>query len=233
MYTVPYAWQSLIADESHYFESKVSISGVDYGQDVIFDLSVDMQMFGAEQPTVGGCTSSELTVRLLAPSASIPRMAQVRPYIRVTNGAETSDWIPQGVFFIDTREVTANNDGLDILTLHCYDAMLKTEADYPATTHNWPMTDINVVTEIATTIGVPVDHRTNRLMSAAYQIGLPAGMSMREVLSRIAAMYCGNFLMTYDGELRLATLMELPEETNYLIDNAYNPITFGGDRILV
>lgn len=233
MYTVSNNWQALIADENHYFESKVNISGVDYGQDEIFDLSVDMRMFGSEQPTVGGCTSSELTLHLLAPSASIQRMAQIRPYIRVTDGTNTSEWIPQGVFFIDTREVTANNDGLDILTLHCYDAMLKTEAGYPATTHDWPMRDIDVVSEISATIGVSVDQRTMRIMTEAYSIGLPVGLSMREVLSRIAAMYCGNFVMTYDGELRLVTLTELPEETNLLIDSAYNPITFGGVRILV
>jgi hypothetical protein len=56
---------------------------------------------------------------------------------------------------------------------------------------------------------------------------------MREVLGFIAAMYGGNWVITKEGKLSLITLAGLPEETNYLVTNFGNPITFGGDRILV
>jgi hypothetical protein len=46
-------------------------------------------------------------------------------------------------------------------------------------------------------------------------------------------MYVGSFIMTETGLLRLVSITELPEETNYLINNAGDAITFGGDRILV
>ena len=39
--------------------------------------------------------------------------------------------------------------------------------------------------------------------------------------------------MTPVGKLRLVLLNSLPKETNYLVDNGGNAITFGGDRILV
>ena len=244
MYDVSQTWQDLIAAEDHYFESKVSINGVDYGQDEVFEISVEQRVFNDEQPTVGGCLSSELTVKLLAPSASIPRMAQVRPYVRVTDGTTYSEYIPQGVFYIDTREVTANNDGLDILTLLCYDAMLKSEADFPNTSITFPAKDYKLVQLIAQKMGLQssaaahtgIDARTKALMnngSGKYNITLPLGFSMREVLSSIAGMYAGNWVMNYDGQLRLVTLVELPVETNYLVDNNYIPITFGGVKILV
>jgi hypothetical protein len=137
------------------------------------------------------------------------------------------------VFYIDTRETTRNGNGLDILSIHGYDAMLFAEQLYPSTTHEWPMVDTAVVQEMADAMGVTVDPRTYGLMNAGYMIPLPGSYSIREVLGYIASMYVGSFIMTETGLLRLVSILELPNETNYLIDNAGDAITFGGDRILV
>lgn len=241
MYAVSDLYNTIIAQENHWFEAKLDINGVSYTQDQIFSISIDYRMFTESQPTVGGCLSAELTAALLAPSSAIPRMAQVKPYVRVTDGTQTSEWVPQGVYYIDTRETTNNDDDLPILTLHCYDAMLKSEADYPNSTHSWPYSDINVVKEIAYAMGlqssisstVGIDPRTIALMDKGYTLGLPIGYSMREVLSQIAAMYAGNWICNYDGQLLLVAVNGIPPETNYLIDSQYDAITFGGDRILV
>ena len=233
MYPTSNLWKNLVSEERHTFETKVVINDVTYGQNQIFSMSADLRMFSEQQPSVGGCLAGELTLRMLAPSEAIPRMAKIEPYVRVTDGAQYSEWIPHGKYYIDTREITKNDDDLQILTIHAYDAMLKTEADYPNTTHSWPQTDIQTVREIASTIGVGVDSRTVATMTHAYPISLPASYSMREVLGRIAAMYAGNWYMSYAGDLLLATINGIPPDTNYLIDNIGNTITFGGDRILV
>ena len=241
MQTVSPLYNAIIAGANHWFETKVRIDGNDYDKSYLFSVASTYRVFGSEEPTVGGCLAAELTVKMLSPSVSIPRMAKVIPYVRVCNSGQQSEWIPQGVFYIDTRETTHNDNGVDILTLHCYDAMLKAEADYPSTSHSWPYSDINTVKEIAKAMGLQpsisstsgIDARTLTLMNKNYPIKLPVGYSMREVLGNIAAMYAGNWIMNYDGKLRLVTLTELPEETNYLIDETYSAITFGGDRILV
>lgn len=233
MYAVSDLYKTIIAQSEHWFETKVNVNGVDYGEDILMSVRSSYRVFADEQPVVGGCLAAELEVKMLTPSETIPRMAEVRPYVRVTDGTQTSEWIPQGVFYIDTRDTSNNDSDLSTIKLHCYDAMLRTEEDYPSTEHDWPMTDWDVVGEIAYAIGVTIDARTSGLMTMQYPIGLPAGYSMREVLGNIAAMYAGNWIMTFDGELRLVTLTELPEETNYLVDSLYDAITFGGDRILV
>lgn len=243
MYATSDYYNALIAVESHWFECRVAINGSSYGEDQILEMESDYWMFSGNQPGVGGCLAGELTLRMLAPNVEIPRMATVNPYVRVwADGYEDpSEWIPQGKYYIDTRETTNNDDGLPILSLHCYDAMLKAEADYPNTTHDWPMTDIDVIKEIAMTMGLQasvsstdgIDTRTIAAVANGYQIGLPAGQTMREVLSNIAAMYGGNWVMSYDGKLLLVKLADLPPETNYLVTIAGDPITFGGDRILV
>ena len=243
MHTLPENWNEIITG-NHWFETAVKINNVLYYQQSLKSVQASYRVFSENQPTVGGCLAAELTVEMLAPSESIPRMAQVRPYVRAKNGTLTSGWLPQGVFFIDTRETTHNDDGLDILSLHCYDAMLKAEADYPSTSISYPAKDYRIVQIIAHAMGLQgsttahtgIDARTKTLMnngSGKYNISLPVGYSMREVLSYIAAMYAGNWVMTYDGKLRLVTLTELPEETNYLVDPLGDAITFGGDRILV
>lgn len=234
-------WENLVAQDGHWFETRVRINNVTYAQSQIMSMSINYRLFTQSQPSVGGCLAGELNIKMLAPSASIPRMAKVEPFVRVTNGVTTSDWMPQGKFWIDTRETTNNDDNLPILTLTCYDAMLKSEGDFPSTTQSYPRSDINVVKEIAKAMGLQssinattgIDSRTISLMTRGYSIGLPIGYSMREVLSNIAAMYAANWVMNYDGKLLLVAINGIPPETNYLIDNASDAITFGGDRILV
>ena len=227
MYTVSATYNAILSDELHWYETQVKINDVAYSQSQIMEMSVNYRQFTEEYPVAGGCLSAELFLKMLTPSVQIPRMAKVEPFARITNGTLTSEWIPQGVFYIDTREQSQNDDNLPVMTLHCYDSMLKAEANYPETTHAWPCTDIDVVNEIATAMGVSVDARTTALMTHGYSISLPAGYTMRETLGYIAAMYAGNFVMSYDGELLLIGLNSLPPETNYLIDNAGFAITFG------
>lgn len=144
-----------------------------------------------------------------------------------------SEWLPQGVYYIDTREVTANNDGLDLLTLHGYDAMLKTEQDYASNDAVGDNYDTAYVRAIASAIGVEVDDRTWAIMGTGYIIPFPLGYSMREILGYIAASYAGCFIITDEGKLRLIALPDIPAETNLLIDQSGDVILFGGDAILI
>ncbi|MBR3272588.1 MAG: hypothetical protein IKF98_01600 [Clostridia bacterium] len=240
MYTTSALYQSIVSGDNHRFEIRVAIAGNVCSQSEVIEVVSDYRVFAEDQPGVGGCLAGELSVRLLKPDFDIPRMALVEPYVRATDGSRYSEWIPQGKFFIDTRE-TSDDDGIPVMKLHCFDAMLKSEADYPSGTHEWPYSDINVVKEIAYAMGLQssisstagIDPRTIALIDKGYTLGLPIGYSMREVLSQIAAMYAGNWIMNYDGQLLLVAVNGIPPETNYLIDSQYDAITFGGDRILV
>lgn len=227
MYATTALWDELVQLENHYFQVKADINGVTYGQDQIMEMSADVRMFSEEQPGVGACLSAELKLKMLAPDVTIPRMALIEPYVRVTDGTRFAEWIPQGKFFIDTRETTRMDDDLPIFSCHAFDAMLKTEADYPSTTHEWSYPDVGVVQEIADTIGVKVDPRTWALMTNNYQIPLPDGYTMREVLGNIASMYAGNWMMGYDGKLLLIALGGIPPETNLLVDGIGDWIDFG------
>lgn len=152
---------------------------------------------------------------------------------------QESEWLPKGVYYIDTRQTSHNDDGVTLMELHGYDAMLKAEqylGDDMMPSGGWPddgLTDIQVVQMIAAKMGVEVDSRTVTDMDGGYKIPMPVGYTLREVLGYLAAPYLGCFIMTEQGKLRMVSILDLPPETNYLIDNAGYAITFGGDRILV
>ena len=147
----------------------------------------------------------------------------------------TSEWIPQGVFFIDTRQITANYNGIPTLTLHGYDSMLKAEQEYSSNETVGDAKDKVYVQSIADSIGVEVDPRTWEVMGRGHIIPMPLGYTMREVLGYIASAYVGCFVMTDEGKLRLISLLGLPEykETSLLCTNDRYVLLFGEDAILV
>lgn len=232
MQSVSTLYNNIIANGEYWFETKLVIDNVGtFTETQLFEVKTSHAMF-SDTPRVGMAVAGEIDVKMLYPSVSIPTMACLRPYVRVCNATQQSEWLPQGVFYIDTRERTRDDTGLSFLTIHGYDAMLKAEQMYNGRI-TATSTDIQMVNEIAYQMGIAVDPRTTALMTAAYSIPLPTGYTYRAVLGYIASMYAGCFIITDEGKLRLVTLYELPPETNYLIDSTGNWITFGGDRILV
>lgn len=283
MQTVSPTYERLVKSLNKRYETKLLIDGVgEFGEDQLFAISTNIAMFNG-QPEIGKAVSAEIYVSMSMPSAEIPRMACLRPYVRVTGTAAkssavtivdgvlsspyasysngkitfsaqsgatyangvltfpvdsteelTSEWIPQGVYFIDTREVTANNNGLDILSLHGFDAMMKAEQPYSSNATVSDAPDTEYVQAIADAIGVEVDSRTWDIMRG-YTIPFPLGYSMREVLGYIASSYIGSFVMTDEGKLRLVSLLGLPERpSETLLGDEYgDAIVFGNDTILV
>lgn len=211
----------------------VASSGADSGfrESAIISMSTQKNMFPDSSPSVGNCIAGQIKVDMMKPKGDIPRRARLAPYVRLTNGIEHSEWIPKGVFFIDHREYSGDEN--ERMTVYGYDHIILTEDEFPSSTHTWPRKDIDVVRDIAAEIGTFVDSRTVSIMNKGYKINYPVGYSMRETLENIAAMYGGSFVTSDTGELLLVTMFGIPKETSYLIDNVGFAITFGGDRILV
>ena len=197
----------------------------------IISMSTQKTIFSDSNPTVGNCIAGQIAVEMIKPKGDIPRRARLAPYVRLTNGKEHSEWLQKGVFFIDHREYSGDEN--ERMVINGYDHIILTEDEFPSSTHEWPRTDIDVVRDIASEIGTDLDSRTVKIMNKGYKINYPAGYSMREVLENIAAMYAGSFIMSDTGELLLVTMFGIPKETSYLIDNAGFAVTFGGGRILV
>ena len=268
--------------QEKWYETQLAIDGAGtYGEDKLFAIDSNIEMLHGH-PEVGTAVAGEVNLKLIAPNATIPTMAKLRPQTRAcgtaaksskvtmtgenlasshatyssgnitfdaNSGASVSgenlsfavdtteyiesEWLPQGVYFIDTREVTANQDGLDVLSIHGYDAMLKAEQDYANNAVIGDNYDTAYVTAIASQMGVSVDPRTWDIMQGGHIITFPLGYSCREILGYIACLYIGSFIMTDEGKLRLISLLTLPPETNLLIDSVGDILIFGNDAILI
>lgn len=213
----------------------VASSGADGGYDesLLMNVETTGDVFTGNTPSVGGAVAGEIDVEMLKPYGAIPRQARLSPYARLTDGVRHSEWVPQGVYYLDTRKEVPNEFGEDRIRFHGFDAMLKAEQDYPASRIDWPARDIDVIREIAAFMDVPVHPETLRLMNRRYPVQYPGEYSCREVLGYLAAMYAGNFVMSNDGSLLLITLNGIPAETRLLVTETRQYLTFGGVRIRV
>ena len=217
MNTTSELYKSILAG-NHSFEVKVNIGSIDYGMDVLTSMRSSRSAFGSGSPHLGLAPAGDLTLSLYVDSSSVPRMATIRPYFRVVNDTQQSEWIAKGVYYIDTREADTFSG---LLTLHAYDAMLKGEQAYPSTTHIWPYSDLNVVTEIASFLGVTVDAQTIDLMTAGFMIPLPAQYTLRETLQYIAALYGGSFVLTDANTLRFVCLWNRKTEADLTLGSTH------------
>ena len=207
-----------------------------YQEDVLMSVNITNAMFN-RTPELGKAVSGEITVEMLLPVAQIPRMATIRAYSRIFNDTLTSDWIEQGTFYVDTREISKSVYGYDVIKLHGFDAMLMTEQAYVWNLEA-PATDIDVVRDIASQLEFDVDQRTVDIMTNGYTIDVEqvGTYTMREMLSYLAGAYAGSFIISPQNELRLVQLITPPGETNYLAaeeGGIIYAILFGADKILV
>lgn len=200
------------------------INGAWYGPEQEVSHSVNSGLY--EKFGFGNATIASLTISLFADS--VPRGATINRFIRLRNGDQVSEWLPKGIFFINRR---SEDDGR--WTVEAFDAMRKSEVIWdPDQSLNFPLSMPDAVKEFVRIMGVEIDSRT--ILNAAYTIDYPANdYTIRDELRFIAAAHAGNWVITDVGKLLLVPLLSIPEETNYLVTEHGDTITFGGVRILV
>lgn len=213
-------------------EKKLEISGVEYTQSEIISGRVSGGAFS--KFSIGNCAARQAEFEVF-PKGEIPKSAEVKVFLRYRYENQVSEWIPKGVFFIATRR---ENKVSGSFKFTAFDAMLKAEDVWLDDSHapvSWPMPPEEAVADIAQKMGVGVDPRTtlNNAFPVEFPIGEDGEYSMREVLSYIAVSNAGNWVITDEGNLRLLRRGELLAETNYLVTEDGDAITFGGVRILV
>lgn len=202
---------------------KVDIGGVTYQMTDIKSATITQPLF--KELSVGNACVAELEIQFW-PKGIIPRMAEIAPYCR---DGLVGDWTPLGVFYIDTRETVG-----DLMHVIAYDSMMKSETIWtPRSGFSFPCTMEAAAGDCALSMGVSLDPRN---VFQSYTItAYPEGdYSRRDLLRDIAAAHGGNWIITAENKLLLIPLFStLPPETNYLVTEHGNAITFGGTRILV
>lgn len=224
MQTTSALWKQLWASGSARLETVAVIAGVEYA-----DISAPVINRALMQGglTIGNAVSAtcNFTVRN---AGTVPRSAEVVIKKRLTDGAQSSEWLTSGTFYVAHR---SRNAVTGELTLECYDALLKANADMPAlmpwtTEAGEPMTTESgemlyfsahyprkmaaVMRDIALILGdeIRIDPSTQIETGDEYVIdAAPPGTHIVDVLKKIAAANGGNWIMTPDNMLKLVPLI--------------------------
>ena len=176
--------------------------------------------------SVGNCTSATLQLSVMTDDV-IDTSSPVVIKARITDGKQYSEFMDFGKFYIDLPEVNEN-----IITLTCYDSMLKAVQMYVDETDSedeWPKPMKTCVEEIALRIGVGIDPRTRINVGVDYLVPYPSGRTMQQVLGFIGAVHGGNWIITEENLLRLVPIINSPDDTFNIIDEDYNTIMTGGN----
>lgn len=192
-------WRTLAATGTARLETVAVIDGQAYAA-----ISAPVIQRGLTQDglSVGNAVAASCRLSVLAPGA-IGRAAQVVIRMRLSDGERVSEWLPAGTFYVSHR---ARDAVTGLVSLECYDAMLKANAPFP-TEGTWPRSMAQVAADIAAALGVEMDARTVLQTGDDFRILAPrAGATVRDVLGDIASVHGGNWVLTKENRLRLVPL---------------------------
>ena len=228
MQTVSSTYKRIFRQRGHLTDVRAEIAGTYYGIDSLYYVRQNLSLFSEDNPGIGCCCAGSLQLRLI-PDGHIPRMAEINLETRLVSpdGTESSEWIPAGTYFVDTRNREKNGTAI---TLTAFDSMLKADQEYLAlsTLSSWPSPDTDVADEIAGLMGITVDSRT---VLAGYNVPIPEqDWTMREMLSWIAASNGGNWIITPDDKLLLVKLSGI---TSLLGTDSSHALLLGDSLILL
>lgn len=230
----PYGWMETFIQE-HKVETMCTIgTHIFYefdGTHGIWSLDTSQTLF--DSFGVGQCTSAQIDLTIVPTeeeASDIDQMAQIGVYVRLVSKDRTSPWVAKGKFFIDTREWDSTHS---FLSIHGYDAMLKTEQPY-VVSGGWTKRVTQAVEDIAREIGVEVDDRMfddivpftpiDYILDLE-PIAQTKEYTIRKILGYIGALYAANWVISDDGKLRMVRLWNKDEHYS-LGSNAFDVKTY-------
>lgn len=211
------SYADIFANPNHWAEHRVTIGGSVFGMESIVSLKTPGQLFDSSGPGIGSAVSREMELAFLPGDTIIPTASKCKVESRLaatdegTGTTTWTPWIPMGEFFIDSR--TYDETG-DVLSIHCYDAMLKTEYVYldkhldQDNDANWPMDARALFQQISADIGVTASMDVMLNMSATWKVSYPGNSTARDILRQIAVAMGGNFIVNDYGMLACKTLYQ-------------------------
>lgn len=211
------SYADIFADPNHWAEHRVTIGDAVYGMESIVSLKTPGQLFDSGSPGIGSAVSREMELEFLPSDNVIPSSSKCVVETRLgatdhdTDTTTWTPWIPMGEFFIDSR--TYDETG-DVLKLHCYDAMLKTEYVYldkhldQDNEANWPMSARTLFTQISADIGVTASMDVILNIPATWRVSYPGNKTARDLLRELAVAMGGNFIVNDYGMLKCPALYQ-------------------------
>ena len=193
MHSVSSTYNQIVAQESHKFETRVTIANVEYVQKregrkgTLRSLITRGHTFGTNTIQFGKADSREIELEIFGNSSRIPRNAKIDVSVRAMTEDESSvsEWIPKGTFYIDTRSSDSQliNDD-EVISIVGMDVMMRGEKLFDTFPNAWlqegKTTAIAAMEYAARALSVTVDDRTYTIMNQRdFEIPLPTQYTIR------------------------------------------------------
>lgn len=202
MQTTSATWKQLWASGNAHVKTRVTIADVGtYTEANIVSAKISGVLYPDDDLGIGGVTSRKLELKMVFNDndPEPARRAKVTVEIALTDGSTTSEWIPKGTYYIDTRETDQISR---ITTFICYDAMVLTDEACPTISYGSYTMETLAKLVSATFLETNVLDSRTQFESTHYAPKLE-GYTYREILSMIGIACHGNWVITDENKLRL------------------------------
>lgn len=178
--------------QSREFEVKAIADGVTHDSTSVVAFDIEDRLIPSEDFTIGAVIASKLSIQIRT-SDTIPANASIAPYVRLNGDMGPTDWIPLGVYFVDTRGYQNS-----IWTFSCYDKLILSQQPYVSVL-TYPATMAAVFSELCGQLGVTADPSV--VINPAYMIPYhDLDVTMHDMLSYIASAHGASVRITKDTE---------------------------------
>jgi hypothetical protein len=145
-----------------------------------------------EDYTIGAAVPTRLDLTIKTEDI-FPSNAEIRPYIKLYGDGASSEWMPFGVFYIDSRKYIN-----DVWEFVAYDKLMLANQPWE-TSLMLPNTMNNVMDEICTILDIEL---VPGLLIHSYDVPLTTQeFTIRQVIGYIAACHAANAKINKDGKL--------------------------------
>lgn len=165
---------------------RVVIGAKFYDTDTVVEFEIGDNLIAGDEFVLGAVISSTLTFSIVTPDVILVDKAIV-PYVKLNGASGWTEWVPLGVFWIDSKKLKSNN----VCILTCFDRLIETQKVYVPTV-TFPALTGDILTDMCTQIGVGIHVDTTAMIAANnYSIDSapPIDMSLRDMLSNLSVMY--------------------------------------------
>ena len=222
MYSVSDLFKHYLSQSDRQFEIKTVIDGKTYDNTSVIEFSIEDSIVPSEEFTLGSVISAKLTLSIRT-SDTIANNAQVQPYVRMYGNDGYTEWLPLGVFYIDSRTYQNN-----VWKFTCFDKLITSQQDYVSglafpvsmqevwdeicnalddyiplsgVSWEWPF-DFTVAGDVLTQPCFYIDSGVK--IDPTYNIPYkPDGLyTMRDMMGYIASAHASSVKMTREGQLK-------------------------------
>jgi len=192
VYQVSDYFNSLVRAPNREFDVKILMNGTEYNSNKVVEFELYESIVEGEDYTIGAAvpTRLDLTIRT---EDIFPSNAEIKPYIKLYGDGTSSEWMPLGVFYIDSRKYIN-----DVWEFVCYDKLMLANQPWE-TSLMLPNTMDNVMNEICTILDIEL---ASGLLIHSYDVPLTTQeFTIRQIIGYIAACHASNAKINKDGKL--------------------------------